>query len=428
MAQVKILQGMIANLPSKSTEGAIYFTKDENIYLGLADGQFKRYGDFNVVTNVAALPESGANEKALYYCAEENVLARYDKEHTKWVQINPNTNTTYKLEAGSKNGTLKLVGSDKTSVEIAVTGLGSAAFTEANAYAEKAHKHEIADVNGLTEAIADAKKAGTDAQTTIGEVTPGKTVVQLIEEAKTAATYDDTEVKQSIATLNGSDTGKSVRTIANEELAAQLITPDAQESMNTLQEIAAWIQKHPEDASAMNASIVKLQGILAGIGGDSEKATVVAYVTDAIAALKIGEYAKASELTALAAKVDTVEKKLATVEENAQVNKIEEIKVNGVAQNIEGKSVNIAVPTGALASKDKVAETDLDTALAEKVNAAAEGNHSHANKEVLDSITSEKIKAWDAAQTNVIESVRSDTLAVSTSGKEVTVNLEWGTF
>ena len=283
-------------------------------------------------------------------------------------------------------------------------------------------------MNGLTEAIADAKKAGTDAQTIIGEVTPGKTVVQLIEEAKTAATYDDTEVKQSIATLNGSDTGKSVRTIANEELAAQLITPDAQESMNTLQEIAAWIQKHPEDASAMNASIVKLQGILSGIGGDSEKATVVAYVTDAIAALKIGDYAKAADLTALANKVDTAEKKLATVEENAQVNKIEEIKVNGVAQNIEGKSVNIAVPTGALASKDKVAETDLDTALAEKVNAAAEGNHSHANKEVLDSITSEKIKAWDAAQTNVIESVRSDTLAVSTSGKEVTVNLEWGTF
>lgn len=428
MAQVKILQGMIANLPVKSTEGAIYFTKDENIYLGLADGQYKRYGDFNVVTNVAALPESGANENALYYCAEENVLARYDKGHTKWVQINPNTNTTYKLEAGSKNGTLKLVGSDKTSVEIAVTGLGSAAFTEASAYAEKAHKHEIADVNGLTEAIADAKKAGTDAKATIGEVAPGKTVVQLIEEAKTAATYDDTEVKQSIATLNGSDTGKSVRAIANEELAAQLITPDAQESMNTLQEIAAWIQKHPEDASAMNASIAKLQGVLAGIGGDSGKATVVAYVTDAIAALKIGEYAKASELTALAAKVDTAEKKLATVEENAQVNKIEEIKVNGVAQNIEGKSVNIAVPTGALASKDKVAETDLDTALAEKVNASAQANHSHANKEVLDGINAGKVAQWDAAQANVIESVKSDTLAVSTSGKEVIVNLEWGTF
>lgn len=39
---------------------------------------------------------------------------------------------------------------------------------------------------------------------------------------------------------------------------------------------------------------------------------------------------------------------------------------------------------GALASKDKVAETDLDDALKEKVNAASEGNHSHLNKTLLD--------------------------------------------
>ncbi len=51
---------------------------------------------------------------------------------------------------------------------------------------------------------------------------------------------------------------------------------------------------------------------------------------------------------------------------------------------------------GALAAKDKVAEADLDTALAEKVNAAAEGNHSHANKAVLDGITAEKAAVWDA--------------------------------
>lgn len=39
---------------------------------------------------------------------------------------------------------------------------------------------------------------------------------------------------------------------------------------------------------------------------------------------------------------------------------------------------------GALATKSKVAETDLDDTLKEKVNAAAEGNHSHANKALLD--------------------------------------------
>lgn len=50
---------------------------------------------------------------------------------------------------------------------------------------------------------------------------------------------------------------------------------------------------------------------------------------------------------------------------------------------------------GTLASKSKVSESDLDTALAAKVNAASEGNHSHANKTVLDGITAEKVTAWD---------------------------------
>lgn len=58
-----------------------------------------------------------------------------------------------------------------------------------------------------------------------------------------------------VTTLIGSDSGKSVRKIANEELAAQLIPEDAQESLNTLKEIADWIQNHPKDAAAMNTAI-----------------------------------------------------------------------------------------------------------------------------------------------------------------------------
>ena len=50
---------------------------------------------------------------------------------------------------------------------------------------------------------------------------------------------------------------------------------------------------------------------------------------------------------------------------------------------------------GALAGKSTVSETDLDAALKEKVNAAAEGNHTHGNKAALDGITSEKVTAWD---------------------------------
>lgn len=62
-------------------------------------------------------------------------------------------------------------------------------------------------------------------------------------------------VNDKVTTLIGEDNNKSVRTIANEELAAKLIPANADEALDTLQEIAAWIQQHPEDASAMNAQI-----------------------------------------------------------------------------------------------------------------------------------------------------------------------------
>ena len=55
---------------------------------------------------------------------------------------------------------------------------------------------------------------------------------------------------------------------------------------------------------------------------------------------------------------------------------------------------------GSLAYLSEVAEDNLATALKEKVNAAAEGNHSHANKGVLDGITAEKVAAWDASEGN----------------------------
>ena len=177
-----------------------------------------------------------------------------------------------------------------------------------------------------TEVKADiaAAQADVDAlEAKVGTVADGKTVVEMISDAQTAATYDDTEVKADIDnletrvtavegevdTLIGDDTGKSVRTIANEELAAQLIPEDAAESLNTLQEIAAWIQSHPDDASAMNSAIAALQAKV-----DTGDQTVSAYVTAAIAALNIGDYALASDLTALAGRMTTAEGEIDTLQ------------------------------------------------------------------------------------------------------------------
>lgn len=213
-----------------------------------------------------------------------------------------------------------------------------------------------------------------------------------------------------VATLVGEDSGKSVRAISAEEVAK--IVAGADESYNTLKEIADWIMSDSTGAAKTANDITRLDAILDGIGGEGEQATVVAYVEAMIAALGIADYAKTADVNAeLAKKVDKVEgsrlmtndegTKLAGIAAGAQVNVIEKIKVNGVEQAVgEDKSVNVTVPTGALANLDEVAEENLNAALKEKVNAAAEGNHSHANKTVLDGITEAKVAAWDAAEQN----------------------------
>lgn len=122
-----------------------------------------------------------------------------------------------------------------------------------NTYAAKEHNHAIADVIGLQTALGDKANA-TDVNALSGKV----------------------------STLIGEDTDKSIRTIANEELAVQLIPEGAKDSLDTLQEIAAWIQKHPDDASAMSAAISALEEKV----GDK---TVSAQITEAINALKAGD-------------------------------------------------------------------------------------------------------------------------------------------
>lgn len=211
---------------------------------------------------------------------------------------------------------------------------------------------------------------------------------------------DGKAAQATVDTLVGEDTGKSVRTISSEEVAK--IVAGADKSYDTLKEIADWILSDSDTTGAakMANDITRLDGILAGIGGTDEEATVVAYVTKMINALGIGDYVKTTTMTTeLGKKVDRVEgsrlmtnaegTKLAGIAAGAQANVIEKIKVNGVEATpaAEDKSIALTIPTGKLAGKDIVAETDLDAALKEKVNAAAEGNHSHANKAFLDTLS-----------------------------------------
>ena len=110
-----------------------------------------------------------------------------------------------------------------------------------------------------------------------------------------------------------------------------------------------------------------------------------------------------SGLDTLGGRVGTVEGKLAGIAEGAQVNVIETIKVNGEALEVTGKAVDIAVPTGALAGKDKVAEGDLEEALATKLNAKAENS---ALEGAIERIAD--LEANDETQDGLLAGLRTD--------------------
>ena len=120
--------------------------------------------------------------------------------------------------------------------------------------------------------------------------------------------------KGAIAVLNGTvQTEGSVKKTVSDEIAK--VIGKAPETLDTLQEIAAWIETHGTEATGMQTAISKLEAILKGIGGEGEKTTVVAYVTDAINALKNGDIKTAQDnLAALTKRVDGHDTKLSELE------------------------------------------------------------------------------------------------------------------
>lgn len=298
----------------------------------------------------------------------------------------------YTLVTGTANGTVKFNGED-----VAVKGLGSAAYTDSTAYdtkgaAQTAEDNAKAYADGKDTAIAAAKKAGTDAQDAVnalsgkvGTVPENKTVVEMISDAQTAATYNDTEVKagikanaDAITKLNGTSAvegsvDKKVADAINE--FATKVSDD--QTVNTFKELIDYAADHKDEYGTMSGEVQANKTAIATLNGkDTDAGSVAKTVKDAVDA------AQATLQGNIDKKVDKVEgkglstndytteekTKLEGITSGAQVNVIETVKVNGVALTPADKAVDVIVPTGALASKDKVAETDLVDALATKIN------------------------------------------------------------
>ena len=170
-----------------------------------------------------------------------------------------------------------------------------------------------------------------------GTLEEGKSLVQMIEEAKSEASYDDTSIKaliqsntNAIAVLNGDvNTNGSVAKIAAAAAKAEvaIVVGAAPEAMNTLEEVALWIANDKSGAAAMANDIAANKTAIAAINNETTGILAVSkkYTDDAIAGLPA---ASASALGLV--KVDNV-----TIQSNEGVISVKSVSTGLLTQGAE---------------------------------------------------------------------------------------------
>lgn len=292
------------------------------------------------------------------------------------------------------------------------------AAEETNAAAAKAADDKAVAAQEDVDALAEK----------VGEVPADKTVVQMISEAQTAATYDDTQVKadikanaDAIDVLNGTGEGSVDKKITDafNDFSTK-VTDDA--VVNSYKELIDWAAEHGSEAAEMAAAITALQNILVGIGGEDESATVVAYVNAAIDALKIGDYAKAADLTALAVRVSAIEAdylKAADKTELSDAVAAEKTRAEGVESGLNTRLA--AVEADYLKAADKTElEGDIAAAQAAAEKVANDNNSAMDTRvKALEAIDHEAYKAYaDQAETDAVSAAKEYADGLNTSMDE----------
>ena len=218
--------------------------------------------------------------------------------------------------------------------------------------------------SGLVKDVADNTSAIAGINTKIGTVAEGKTLVEMISDAQTAATYDDTALVSRVAAIEGDYLKSSDKTALETKMATDISTAKTEtiaaimgeagidEKYDTLKEIADWILSDTTssaelitrvtniendylkgaDKTALQGEIDALETLVGSLPEGAVSTTVVAYIKEVVDGLKIGDYAKAADLTALANRVSIAEGKITALEEvGAEKNIIASVDTNQFA-------------------------------------------------------------------------------------------------
>ena len=158
-----------------------------------------------------------------------------------------------------------------------------------------------------------ANKGVADAKTANDKAVAAQTDVDALEAV--VGTDDTTGLRKRIKTnedaigvLNGTGKG-SVTKAVNDAINDFATKATENGTIDTFKELVDWVADHPDIVNGLTGDINKLKAILKGFGtAEDQSPEVKAYIDSAIKALKIGDYAKAADLTTLAGRVETLEK------------------------------------------------------------------------------------------------------------------------
>ena len=337
----------------------------------------------------ASAQEAGSSETTYYYGQTIAVVA--DSKATLYViqpdktlkEVGGNIAINENVFVKSSDGTLDLLGF--------ADAVGGAQLVKTEDGKVSWVKPDTTTVEGLSTAIASLK-------TTVGDENSG--LVKQVAENKAA-----------IDTLNGD---KNVSGSVAYQIAQ--IVAGADESFDTLKEIAEWITTHKTDAATMNAQINTNKDDIASLKtlvGSTAVATQIANAIDT--ALKDGgtdKYALAANLTSLSDEVDGIKLKLGNTSVAEQIEAA--LKVDGAEKYaLASHTHEIADVTGLQGILNAKASADDVTALENTVSDLSAKAHQHTNKTILDAINEEKVTAWDAGQANVIEIIKANGTALA---------------
>ena len=350
--------------------------------------------------SAASAQEAGSSETTYYY--GQTVVVVESGKATLYV-IQPNN--TLKEVGGN------IVINENVFAKDADGSLNLLGFADAVAGAQlvKSTDGKVSWVKPDATTVEGLQTAVSTLQTTIGDENSG--LVKQVNDNSAA-----------IEILNGDNTTEG-------SVAYQIaqVVAGADASYDTLKEIADWISTHGTDAAAMNTQITTNKNNIAALKTQVGAEPVATQISTAIdAALKDGEsekYALASDLSDANGKIAALEGKVGETSVTDQINAA--LKVDGADKYaLASHTHEIRNITGLQdVLNSKAAASDV-TSLQSSVDGLTAKAHEHSNKTILDSISEEKIAAWDAAQANTIESIKlNGTVVTPSEDKSINISI-----